>query len=158
MDAPYSSSMCEGCCREGVETCPPHRLRKNHRKQVQDISDHKELPIPAEANVIPSVPDTIGAMNKVTTDPGYAELPGAQGFSQSNSTGMYSNVFAQFGMNEGVESGSPGPYSNQEGTSPLAMPFEGLYGLLPPNNDSPWYSSFANGNMGEASGANEDND
>ncbi|KAL5533459.1 hypothetical protein ACEPAF_5235 [Sanghuangporus sanghuang] len=158
MNPPYSSSKCELCCREKVEICPPHRLRKNHRKKAEAKSDYIELTIPAEADVIPSAPDAITAMNKVATDPGYAELPGVQGSSQSNSTGMCSNVFAQPDMNEGVASENPGPYSNQEGTSPLAMLFEGLHGFLLPNNNFPWYSSFTNGNIGEASSVNEDND
>ncbi|KAL5490613.1 hypothetical protein ACEPAI_5447 [Sanghuangporus weigelae] len=158
MDPPYSSSKCDRCCRDKVEICPPHRPRRSRRKEAPTMSDYIESNIPAEVNAMPFAPDAIAAMNKVATGPGYAELLGVQGSSQSNSTGMYSNDIAQPDMNVGVAGGNPGPYSNQEGTWPLAMPFEGLHGLLPPNNDFPWYSSFTNGHMGMASSVNEDND
>ncbi|KAL5511955.1 hypothetical protein ACEPAH_5174 [Sanghuangporus vaninii] len=98
------------------------------------MSDHIESNIPAEANAIPSAPDAIAAMN-----------------------GMYPNDIAQPDMHVGVASENPGPYSNQEGTSSLALPFEGLHGLLSPSNDFLWYQSFTNGNMGEGSDVNEDN-
>ncbi|KAL5533430.1 hypothetical protein ACEPAF_5206 [Sanghuangporus sanghuang] len=158
MNPPYSSSKCEHWCRDKVEICPPYRPRKNHRKKAEAMSDYIELTIPAEADVISSAPDAITSMNKVATSPGYTELPGVQGSSQSNSTGMYSNDIAQPDMNVGIASENSGPYSNQEGASSLVTPFEGLHGLLSLNNDFPWYPSFIDGNTGEGSGVNEDND
>ncbi|KAL5528931.1 hypothetical protein ACEPAG_4905 [Sanghuangporus baumii] len=159
MDPPYSSSKCERCCRDKVEICPPHRPRRSRRKRAPTMSDLIESNIPAEANAIPSAPDAIAAMNNVATGPGYAELLGVQGSSQSNnSIEMYSNDTAQPDINTGVASKNPRPYSNQEDIPPLVMPFEGLHGLLSASYDFPWYRTFANGNMWEGFSVSEDND